>query len=74
MQDIAVIPILLMISIFTLGQDASIAMIILETTLAAIALLFLLYLGGKYLLEPFFEHVISWARSGGIGHKGLCNR
>ena len=58
MQDIAVIPILLMISIFTLGQDASIAMIIFETTIAAIALLLLLYLGGKYLLEPFFEHVI----------------
>ena len=57
MQDIAVIPILLMISIFKLEGDQSILYIIGETTLAAIALLLVLYFCGKYLLEPFFTHV-----------------
>lgn len=57
MQDIAVIPILLMISFFTMGDDQSAWVLILETTVAALILLALLYVVGKYLLEPFFEHV-----------------
>ncbi|MCP4970618.1 MAG: sodium:proton exchanger [Arcobacter sp.] len=57
MQDIAVIPILLMISFFSTGDDKSVIGLIVETTGAAIFLLALLYLAGKYLLEPFFEHV-----------------
>lgn len=57
MQDIAVIPILLMISFFTMGDEQSVWFMILETTGAAILLLGLLYLSGKYLLEPFFEYV-----------------
>lgn len=57
MQDIAVIPILLMISIFNIEGDQSIAYLIFKTTVAAIILLLLLYVVGKYLLEPFFEHV-----------------
>lgn len=57
MQDIAVIPILLMISFFTLDGDRSIPYLIMETTLAACILLVLLYVIGKFLLEPFFEHV-----------------
>ncbi len=57
MQDIAVIPILLMISFFTMGDEKSIFNLILDTTVAAIFLIALLYLSGKYLLEPFFEHV-----------------
>lgn len=57
MQDIAVIPILLMISFFTMGDDKSIAYMILETTIAAVILLTLLYFSGKYLLEPFLNHV-----------------
>jgi len=57
MQDIAVIPILLMISIFTIKGDQSVLYIIGETFLAACALLVLLYLSGKYLLEPFFKLV-----------------
>jgi len=57
MQDIAVIPILLMISFFTTGDDKSVLTLILETTGAALGLLALLYVSGKYLLEPFFEHV-----------------
>lgn len=57
MQDIAVIPILLMLSIFTTESDKSALYLIGETTIAAIILLVVLYLSGKYLLEPFFEHV-----------------
>ncbi len=57
MQDIAVIPILLMISFFTMGDENSVLFMIAETTGAAIVLLVLLYFSGKYLLEPFFEHV-----------------
>jgi CPA2 family monovalent cation:H+ antiporter-2 len=57
MQDIAVIPILLLISFFTAGDDQSALKIIFDTTVAALVLLALLYLVGKYLLEPFFEHV-----------------
>jgi CPA2 family monovalent cation:H+ antiporter-2 len=57
MQDIAVIPILLMISLFSSHESGSIFFLILKTTLAAIVLLALLYFSGKYLLQPFFEHV-----------------
>ena len=57
MQDIAVIPILLMLSIFTAKTDTSVFLLILETTLLAAILIALLYIAGKYLLEPFFEYV-----------------
>lgn len=57
MQDIAVIPILLMISIFTTNSENSVLYIILQTTIAAVVLIGILYLCGKYLLEPFFTHV-----------------
>ncbi|NQY23385.1 MAG: cation:proton antiporter [Campylobacteraceae bacterium] len=57
MQDIAVIPILLMISIFTIKGDQSVIYIIGETFLAACILLLVLYLSGKYLIEPFFTLV-----------------
>ena len=57
MQDIAVIPILLMISLFADNGKTDVWFLILKTTLAAIVLLTLLYLVGKHLLEPFFEHV-----------------
>jgi CPA2 family monovalent cation:H+ antiporter-2 len=57
MQDIAVIPILLMISIFTTNSEDSVAYIILQTSIAAVVLIGILYLSGKYLLEPFFTHV-----------------
>ena len=56
-QDIAVIPILLMISIFSMDTDKSIAYIILQTILMATVLIAILYFAGKYLLEPFFNHV-----------------
>ncbi|WP_298749576.1 cation:proton antiporter [uncultured Arcobacter sp.] len=57
MQDIAVIPILLMISIFTTNSGDSVLFIIFKTTVAAVILIGILYLSGKYLLEPFFTHV-----------------
>ena len=57
MQDIAVIPILLMISFFTMNEEASVLFMISETIIAALILLILLYVAGKYLLEPFLTHV-----------------
>ena len=59
MQDIAVIPILLMISFFSMKGDDSIIFAIGQTVLAATVLLTLLYFSGKYLLEPFLRYVSS---------------
>ena len=55
-QDIAVIPILLMITIFAMQED-SITDLLILTFSKAIVLLAVLYFAGKYLLEPFFHHV-----------------
>lgn len=55
-QDIAVIPILLMITIFSI-EDKSISTLLLETVLNATFLLIGLYITGKYLFEPFFYYV-----------------
>jgi monovalent cation:H+ antiporter-2, CPA2 family len=55
-QDIAVIPILLMITIFSI-TDKSISSLLLETSIDAIFLLIGLFFAGKYLLEPFFHQV-----------------
>ena len=55
-QDIAVIPILLMITIFSV-TDKSISSLLFETFIDAIILLTGLVVVGKYLLEPFFEQV-----------------
>jgi len=57
MQDIAVIPILLMVSIFTMDSSNSVSYIVIKTLIAAVVLIGILYLVGKYLLEPFFTHV-----------------
>jgi CPA2 family monovalent cation:H+ antiporter-2 len=58
MQDIAVIPILLMISFFSMTENGgSLVFTIAKTILAAIVLLSLLYFSGKYLLEPFLRYV-----------------
>jgi len=46
MQDIAVIPILLMISFFTMNDDKSVVFMILNTLLAAVVLLALLFVSG----------------------------
>lgn len=55
-QDIAVIPILLMITIFSV-KVGSVSDLLLLTLGKAIILLVGLFLFGKYLLEPFFHQV-----------------
>ena len=55
-QDIAVIPILLMITIFSV-KDGSVSDLLLLTLGKAILLLLGLFIAGKYLLEPFFNAV-----------------
>ena len=55
-QDIAVIPILLMITIFSV-TDKSISSLLFTTFINASILIVGLFLAGKYLLEPFFEQV-----------------
>jgi len=60
-QDIAVIPILLMITIFS-STNSSISSLLLETIFDAIILLTGLFISGKYLLEPFL-HKISKVKS-----------
>ena len=57
MQDIAVIPILLMISFFSMTGEGSLVITIGKTIIAACILLALLYFSGKYLLEPFLGYV-----------------
>jgi CPA2 family monovalent cation:H+ antiporter-2 len=55
-QDIAVIPILLMITIFsTIGQ--SVSSLLFQTFVDAVILLLALFLAGKYLLDPFLHQV-----------------
>lgn len=55
-QDIAVIPILLMITIFSI-EDKSVGTLLIETLIDATILLIGLFVVGRYLLEPFFYHV-----------------
>jgi CPA2 family monovalent cation:H+ antiporter-2 len=55
-QDIAVIPILLMIAIFT-NNDKSLSDLLLETAIDAAIALSILVLIGKYLLSYFFKIV-----------------
>ncbi|NKQ41815.1 MAG: sodium:proton exchanger [Sulfurovum sp.] len=55
-QDIAVIPILLMITLFSI-KDQAVSSILLLTSLKAVALIVGLLMVGKYLLEPFFHEV-----------------
>lgn len=57
MQDIAVIPILLIIG-FMSSTDGNIPLVLAEMAVSAIVLLFFLWLCGKYLLEPFFAQII----------------
>ncbi len=63
-QDIAVIPILLMITIFSI-TDKSVSLLLFETLINAAILIIGLFLAGKYLLEPFF-HQVSYAKSNEI--------
>ena len=56
MQDIVVIPILLMITFFA-TQNQSVSSILLEAIISAVILLFILFIVGKYLLDPFLYQI-----------------
>lgn len=58
MQDIAVIPILLIIGFMSNDSSDNISFVLFEMALSATLLLVLLWLFGKYLLEPFFTQII----------------
>jgi monovalent cation:H+ antiporter-2, CPA2 family len=60
-QDLAVIPILLMIRFFT-NQDETITVLLLETILGAIIAFIILYLVGKFVISRFLK-IVSDARS-----------
>jgi len=55
-QDLAVIPMLLMISIFT-SANASISELLLETLVSAAIVFAILFVVGKYFIERFFDWV-----------------
>ena len=55
-QDIAVIPILLMITMFSI-QDVPVNILLLQTLIAALGLFAGLWFVGKYLLEPFLYEI-----------------
>lgn len=55
-QDIAVIPILLMITIFS-SNSQSVSSLLIETSIDATILLVGLFIAGRYLLEPFLLQV-----------------
>ncbi len=57
-QDLAVIPILLMISFFTSETD-SISILLLETLFSAMFVFFIIFIGGKYTIEYFFNWISS---------------
>lgn len=60
-QDLAVIPILLMISFFT-TTDIPLNTMLVNTLISAISVLMILFLAGKYLVTPFLSFVFD-ARS-----------
>lgn len=57
-QDLAVIPMLLMISIFT-SNNASISELLIHTLVSAIIVFVILFAVGKYFIERFFDWVTS---------------
>ncbi len=58
MQDIAVIPILLIIGFMSNNNQGEISSVLLQMGLSALVLLVLLGTIGKYLLEPFFTQIV----------------
>ncbi|RUM67596.1 MAG: potassium transporter [Sulfurovum sp.] len=57
-QDLAVIPMLLMISIFT-SENASVSELLLHTIVSAIIVFLILFVVGKFFIERFFDWVTS---------------
>ncbi len=56
-QDIAVIPILLMITLFA-SKESSASSLILQTIISALALFITMWVIGRKLLDPFFSKVL----------------
>ncbi len=57
MQDIAVIPILLVIG-FLSSDSSDVGSMVIRMAISAVILLTLLWFIGKYLLEPFFDAIV----------------
>ena len=57
-QDLAVIPMLLMISIFT-SENASISQILTHTIISAVIVFLIIFIVGKFFIEHFFDWVIN---------------
>ena len=57
-QDLAVIPILLMISFFT-SDTASVSTMLLQTLGSMMVVFFIIFIGGKYFIEHFFDWITS---------------
>ena len=53
-QDLAVIPILLMITFFS-SPEGSVGEMLRQTAVGAVVIFAALYVAGKYLVEPFFD-------------------
>ena len=56
-QDLAVIPMLLMVSIFT-SQSDSVSVLLLNTMVSALIVFAILFIVGKYFLERFFDLIM----------------
>lgn len=61
-QDLAVIPILLMVSFFT-SESESVSVLLLGTLASAIVVFLILFFIGKYFLEHFFDWTMSTGSS-----------
>jgi len=57
-QDLAVIPILLMISIFT-SKNSSVFELLFSTLISAVVVFLILFVVGKFFIERFFDWVIA---------------
>jgi CPA2 family monovalent cation:H+ antiporter-2 len=57
-QDLAVIPILLMVSFFA-SDTESVSALLLDTFVSAIIVFLILFIVGKYLLERFFDWIMA---------------
>jgi CPA2 family monovalent cation:H+ antiporter-2 len=55
-QDLAVIPILLMLSFFT-SETESVSVLLLETAGSAMIVFFIIFIAGKYMIEHFFNWI-----------------
>jgi len=57
-QDLAVIPILLMISIFV-NKDQSISELLVYTMISAVIVFFIIFVAGRFFIDKFLDFVIS---------------